>query len=205
MERQLVECVPNISEGRRPEVVEEAVAVVRRQGAAVLDVYRGAGTNRSVITMAGAPECVERAAFSLIEFTKGAIDMREHQGEHPRMGATDVCPIVPVQGVSLAECCEMARRVGERVWNELGIPVYFYEENASSPERRSLAVVRSGEYEGLPRRLEQPTSRPDLGGAVFNARSGAVAIGARPFLIAFNINLASADVRLARRIAERLR
>jgi glutamate formiminotransferase/formiminotetrahydrofolate cyclodeaminase len=171
----------------------------------LLDVDPGAATNRTVVTCIGPPEAVEEAAFRAIRKAAALIDMSRHRGEHPRMGATDVCPFVPVEGATLEDCAAIARALGRRVGEELGIPVYLYEAAASRPERRSLAVVRQGEYEGLAAKLEDPAWAPDFGPARFNARAGATVIGARPFLIAYNVNLNTRDKRLAQRIAEALR
>ncbi len=205
MER-IVECVPNFSEGRDREVVDRIIAQIERvEGVKLLDVDCGRDTNRTVVTFAGEPEVVLEAAFQAIRCASELIDMRRHAGAHPRMGATDVCPLVPVTGVTMAECVELARRLGKRVAEELAIPVYLYEEASTAPERRSLAWLRSGEYEGLAAKLQRPDFRPDFGEAVFNARSGATVIGARQFLIAWNINLNTTSVRLAREIATRLR
>ncbi|MFH1763128.1 MAG: glutamate formimidoyltransferase [Gemmatimonadota bacterium] len=202
----IVECVPNISEGRNPSAIKEvtdaieAVAEVR-----LLDVDPGEKTNRTVITFVGPPAAVEEAAFQTVRRAAQVIDMAGHQGEHPRMGATDVVPFVPVAGVTMEECAEMARRVGARIGDELGIPVYLYENAASRPERRNLAKVRSGEYEGLKEKLSDPEWAPDFGPAVFNPRAGATAVGAREFLVAYNINLNSTDRRYANEIAYVLR
>jgi len=202
----IVECVPNISEGRNPTVIKEvtdaieAVADVR-----LLDVDPGEKTNRTVITFVGPPAAVEEAAFQTVKRASQVIDMAGHNGEHPRMGATDVVPFVPVAGVTMEECAEMARRVGARVGEELGIPVFLYENAASRPERRNLAKVRAGEYEGLKEKFLDPEWAPDFGPAVFNPRTGATAVGAREFLVAYNINLNSTDRRYANEIAYALR
>jgi len=207
MER-IVECVPNISEGRRPEVIQAIAAVVETvEGIRLLDVDPGRSTNRTVITFAGPPEAVGEAAFRLIREAAEHIDMRAHTGEHPRMGATDVCPFVPVRGVSMEECVEIARALGERVGRELGIPGYFYERAATRGEFANLAHCRKGQYEGLAK-LAQPEWAPDFGPAEFNERArstGAVAIGARDFLVAYNINLNTTSTRWANAIAFDLR
>ncbi len=202
----IVECVPNISEGRNPNAIKEvtdaieAVADVR-----LLDVDPGDKTNRTVITFVGPPEAVEEAAFQTVKKAAQVIDMSGHEGEHPRMGATDVVPFVPVSGVSMEDCAEMAQRVGARIGEELGIPVYLYENAASRPERQNLAKVRAGEYEGLKEKLADPEWAPDFGPAEFNARTGATAVGAREFLVAYNINLNTTDRRYANEIAYVLR
>jgi len=202
----IVECVPNISEGRDPKAIKEvtdaieAVADVR-----LLDVDPGEKTNRTVITFVGPPLAVEEAAFQTVKRAAQVIDMSAHEGAHPRMGATDVVPFVPVAGVTMEDCAEMARRVGARIGEELSIPVYLYENAASTPERQNLAKVRSGEYEGLKDKLADPGWVPDFGPAAFNSRAGATAVGAREFLVAYNINLNSTDRRYANEIAYMLR
>ncbi len=203
---RVVECVPNISEGRRPEVYE---AVARAAGSVpgvqVLDVDPGAETNRTVITLVGEPEAVVEGAYQLLRAALERIDMSTHKGAHARMGAVDVVPFVPVSGVTMAECVELARRLGERAGRELGLPIYLYEQAASRPERRNLADVRAGEYEGLAAKLADPQWVPDFGPATFLPRSGATAIGARKFLVAYNVNINTTDKRLATRIAGDIR
>jgi glutamate formiminotransferase/formiminotetrahydrofolate cyclodeaminase len=199
---RLVECVPNISEGRRPEVWEAvAKAAAGTPGVTVLNVDPGGETNRTVITFVGEPEAVLEAAFRLIAKATELIDMSSHKGAHARLGATDVVPFVPVSGVTMEECAELARRLGARVGQELGIPVFLYEHAASAPYRRNLADIRAGEYEGLAEKLKDPQWQPDFGPAAFCPRTGAVVIGARKFLIAYNINLNTPDKRLATRVA----
>lgn len=198
---KLVECVPNFSEGRDQTVIDAiAAAISSVDDVALLDVDPGAATNRTVVTFAGDIPSVEEAAFRAIERAAELIDMRRHHGEHPRMGATDVCPFVPLDGASMQDCIELARRVGARVAGELGIPVYLYGEAAASPDRASLANVRRGEYEGLAARDDSPDF-----GTGFNARAGATAIGARSFLIAYNVNLNTRDRSAANTIAGALR
>jgi glutamate formiminotransferase/formiminotetrahydrofolate cyclodeaminase len=199
---KLVECVPNISEGRRPgiyEAVAKAVAAV--PGVTLLNVDPGAETNRTVITFVGSPEAALEAAFQLCRIATDLIDMSCHRGAHARIGAVDVVPFVPVSGVTMDDCAELARRLGERVGRELGIPIYLYESAASTPERRNLADIRAGEYEGLAEKLKDPRWRPDFGPATFVPRSGATVIGARKFLVAYNVNLNTTDKRLATRVA----
>jgi glutamate formiminotransferase/formiminotetrahydrofolate cyclodeaminase len=199
---KLIECVPNFSEGRDPSIIDAITgAITTTEGTVLLDVDPGAATNRTVVTFVGSPEAVEEAAFQAIRTAAALIDMTRHQGEHPRMGATDVCPFVPLQDVTMEECVAVARRLGRRVGEELGIPVFLYEDAAPDQGRRSLAVIRRGEYEGLPDR----TDSPDFGPIEFNPRSGATAIGAREFLIAYNINLNTRDRKLANEIAGVLR
>ncbi len=204
MIQRIVECVPNISEGRNSAVIQAVSQVVESvAGVRLLDVDAGKSTNRTVITFVGAPEVIGEAAFRLIQKAAELIDMREHRGEHPRMGATDVCPFVPVSGVTMNECVSIAHALGERLDRELGIPGYFYESAAKTVERKNLAHCRKGQYEGLSK-LETPEGAPDFGPAVWNEktkRSGATAIGARDFLIAYNINLNTTSSRRANAIA----
>jgi glutamate formiminotransferase/formiminotetrahydrofolate cyclodeaminase len=203
---KIVECVPNFSEGRDPQVIERIGAAIRKiSGVELLDVDPGRDTNRTVVTFAGSPEAVEEAAFQAIRTAAELIDMSRHSGAHPRMGATDVCPFVPVANVTMDECVAIARKLARRVGEELSIPVYLYEEAASCPERRSLAFIREGEYEGLAEKLQRPEFKPDFGKAVFNPRAGATVIGAREFLIAYNVNLNTRNVKLAKEIANRMR
>jgi glutamate formiminotransferase/formiminotetrahydrofolate cyclodeaminase len=199
---RLVECVPNISEGRRQDVYEAvAAAAAATPGVTLLNVDPGAETNRTVITFVGGPEAVLEGAFRLISRATSLIDMTTHHGAHPRLGAVDVVPFVPVSEVSMEECAELARRLGERVGRELQIPVYLYEYAASVPQRRNLADIRAGEYEGLADKLKDGAWQPDFGPAGFVPRSGATVIGARKFLVAFNVNLNTLDKRLANRVA----
>jgi glutamate formiminotransferase / formiminotetrahydrofolate cyclodeaminase len=206
MEQRVVECVPNFSEGRdkaKIRHITDAVEAVR--GVSLLDVDPGADTNRTVVTFAADPESVAEAAFQAVAKAAQVIDMSQHHGAHPRMGATDVCPFVPISGVTMEDCAAIARRVGERVGRELNIPVYLYEAAATRPERRNLAAIRKGEYEGLAEKLQHPDWVPDYGPARFNARSGATVIGAREFLIAYNVTLNTRDKALATDIAFELR
>jgi len=203
---RLIECVPNFSEGRDRAVIDAISAEIGRvDGAVLLDVDPGAATNRTVVTFAGPPESVLEAAFRAIRKAAELIDMSRHRGEHPRMGATDVCPFVPMQGATMADCVELAERLGQRVGDELGIPVYLYGEAARRPERRRLPDIRQGEYEALAEKLRDPGFAPDFGPARFDPRSGATAIGAREFLIAWNVNLNTRDRRVANRVAAELR
>ncbi len=204
--KQIVECVPNFSEGRDAGVIGQITDEIKKvAGVELLDVDPGRDTNRTVVTFAGSPQAAEEAAFQAIRKAAELIDMSKHRGAHPRMGATDVCPFVPVAGMTMADCVEVAKRLGKRVGEELGIPVYLYEEAAASPERRSLAHIREGEYEALPAKLKKKEFRPDFGKAVFNKGAGATVIGAREFLIAYNVNLNTRNVKLAREIANRMR
>jgi glutamate formiminotransferase/formiminotetrahydrofolate cyclodeaminase len=203
---KIVECVPNFSEGRDRRVIDAIAQAIREvDGVRLLDVDPGAATNRTVMTFVGEPEPVCEAAFRAIRAAADLIDMRRHSGAHPRQGATDVCPFVPVSGLTLDDCASLARAVGERVGRELGISVYLYEHAASRPERRSLQNVRAGEYEGLAQKLATPEGAPDYGPRELNARAGATAIGARKFLIAYNVDLDTRDLRLAKAIAWRIR
>ena len=198
----LIECVPNFSEGRDLEVIRKITARIESvAGAALLHVDPGKATNRTVVTFAGAPDAVVEAAFRAIAAAAESIDMRRHTGEHPRMGATDVCPLVPISGISMAETAELARRLGERVGRELGIPVYLYENSQPDPARKNLSVIRSGEYEGLAKKLSDPAWKPDFGPAAFNPAAGATVIGARQFLVAFNVNLNTTSTRRANAVA----
>lgn len=199
---RVVECVPNISEGRRPEVYEAvARAAASVRGVTLLDVDPGAETNRTVITFVGEPEAVLEGAWELLRKALALIDMSTHTGAHARMGAVDVVPFVPVSGVTMADCVALARRLGERAGAELGLPVYLYEHAATTHARRNLADIRAGEYEGLPQKIVQPEWAPDYGPAEFRPRSGATVIGARKLLVAYNVNLNTTDKRLANRVA----
>ncbi|MEM1214109.1 MAG: glutamate formimidoyltransferase, partial [Bacteroidota bacterium] len=198
----LLECVPNFSEGRDPAVIQQITdAIASVDGVQLLDVDPGQATNRTVVTFVGTPEAVIEAAFRGIEKAGEVIDMRQHSGEHPRMGATDVCPMIPITNMTMEAAADCARRLGERVGRELGIPVYLYESAASRPERQNLATIRAGEYEGLADKLKDPNWAPDYGEATFNAQSGATVIGARDFLIAYNVNLNTTSVRRANSVA----
>ncbi len=203
---KIVECVPNFSEGRDMSIINQITGEIEKaENVMLLDVDPGKDTNRTVVTMAGSPEGVLEAAFQTIKKASELIDMAIHSGEHPRMGATDVCPFVPVSGVTMKDCVAIAKSLAERVAEELNIPVYLYEEAALTEERRSLAFIREGEYEALPEKLKTEKYKPDYGKPVFNKKSGAIVIGAREFLIAYNINLNTRDVKIARKIANRIR
>ena len=198
----LIECVPNFSEGRNPETIRRITERIESvAGATLLHVDPGKATNRTVVTFAGDPDAVVEAAFRAIAAAAELIDMRQHHGEHPRMGATDVCPLVPISGISMEETAEHAKRLAERVGRELGIPVYLYEAAQPDPARKSLAVIRAGEYEGLAARITQPAWKPDFGPAEFNPRAGATVIGARGFLVAYNVNLNTTSTRRANAVA----
>jgi glutamate formiminotransferase/formiminotetrahydrofolate cyclodeaminase len=202
MSQKLLECVPNFSEGRDPEIIQQiASAISSVSGVELLDVDPGKATNRTVMTFIGDPEFVVEAAFQAIKKAQELIDMRIHKGEHPRFGATDVCPLVPVSGISIEEASEWARKLGKRVGEELQFPVFLYESAASAPHRKNLASVRSGEYEGLETKLSQTEWQPDFGPAQFVPKTGTIAIGARDFLIAVNYNLNTTSVRRANAIS----
>ncbi|MBR9919857.1 MAG: glutamate formimidoyltransferase [Bacteroidetes bacterium] len=202
MARQLIECVPNFSEGRDMNIIKQITnAIESVEGVKLLDVDPGKATNRTVVTFVGEPEPVVEAAYRAIAKASELIDMSKHQGEHPRMGATDVCPLVPVANITMEEVAEWAHKLGEKAGSSLDIPFYMYESAATSPERQNLATVRAGEYEALPEKLGKPEWKPDYGPASFNAKAGATAIGARDFLIAYNVNLNTTSVRRANSVA----
>jgi glutamate formiminotransferase/formiminotetrahydrofolate cyclodeaminase len=206
MKKKIIECVPNFSEGRNTATlgaIESAVRTV--PGASLLGLEADRDYNRTVVTFVGSPDAVVEAAFRAASTAAGSIDMVSHKGEHPRLGAVDVVPFVPVSGVSMEECVAASKHFGERLSRELNIPVYLYEYAATRPERRNLASIRRGEYEGLAKRLEDPSWRPDFGEAVFNPKSGATVTGARKFLIAYNVNLSTSDQNLAHEVALRIR
>jgi glutamate formiminotransferase len=204
---KLVECVPNFSEGRRPEVLDEIVgAMTAVDGVRLLDKEMDADHNRAVVTIVGEPEAVLEGAFRGISKARDLIDLTKHEGEHPRMGAADVCPFVPVKGVTMDDCVALAEKLGERVGEELEIPVFLYESACRRPERQNLAKVRKGQFEGLCEEIgTNPDRDPDFGPCKIHPTAGAIAIGARPFLIAYNINLATDDVSVAKTIAKAIR
>lgn len=203
--KKIIECVPNFSEGRDKNVIDAIVAEIGKGGfVKVLDVDPGEATNRTVVTFVGEPDAVVEAALRGMKKAAELIDMRQHHGAHPRMGATDVCPLIPVSGISLEECAQLARKLAERAATELNIPCYCYEAAAFSPERKNLAVCRQGEYEGLPERMGKEDAGPDYGNRPFDddaARTGCTAVGARDFLIAVNFNLNTTSTRRANAIA----
>ena len=199
---KIVECVPNISEGRRPEIYNAvAAAAASVSGVTLLNVDPGSDTNRTVITFVGDPEAVLEAAFQLVRKGVELIDMTKHRGAHPRIGAVDVVPFIPIAGMTLDDCADLARRLGERIGAELRVPVYLYEHACSAPHRRNLADVREGEYEGCARKVADERWKPDYGPAEFVPRTGAILVGARKFLVAYNVNLNTLDKRLANRVA----
>src|SRR5437762_3017716 len=200
--QELIECVPNFSEGRDQDIIRQITdAIKATDGVSLLDVDPGATTNRTVVTFVGSPDAAVEAAFRGIEKAAELIDMRKHKGAHPRMGATDVCPFIPVSNVSWDEAVECAHKLGKRVGEELKIPVYLYEKAAKDKSRSNLAVIRAGEYEGFFEKIKQPKWKQDFGPAVFNEKSGATVIGVRDFLVAYNANLNTKSVRRANSVA----
>src|SRR6266403_593016 len=200
--QKLIECVPNFSEGREPDIkrqITDAIASV--DGVSLLDVDPGATTNRTVVTFVGSPEAAVESAFRGIQKAAELIDMRKHKGAHPRMGATDVCPFIPVSNVSWEEAIECANRLGQRVGEELKVPVFLYEKAARDKSRSNLSIIRAGEYEGFFEKIKQPEWKPDFGPAIFNEKSGATVIGVREFLVAYNVNLNTKSVRRATSVA----
>lgn len=202
MEKRIIECVPNFSEGRDMSVIKQITDVIEAvEGIKLLDVDPGRDTNRTVVTFVGTPDAVSEAAFLAVKIASEVIDMAKHHGAHPRMGATDVLPFIPVSGITMEETAAYARKTAEKIGTELGIPVYCYEAAAFEEKRRNLANCRAGEYEGLERKLADPDWKPDFGPSGFNVRAGATAVGARDFLVAFNVNLNTTSTRRANAIA----
>ena len=203
--KQIVECVPNFSEGRNLNVIKQITDTIEAvEGIKLLDVDPGEATNRTVVTFVGEPEAVVEAAFNAVAKAGELIDMRKHHGAHPRIGATDVLPIVPVSGITIEECAELARKLAERIATEMAIPCICYAAAASTPERRNLAVVRKGEYEGIAERIMDENEKPDFGARPYDeqvAKTGCTVVGARDFLIAVNYNLNSTSTRRANAIA----
>ncbi len=205
--RKIVECIPNFSEGRRTEVIDEIVAAIKTvPGAVLLDRESDANHNRSVVTFVAPPDRAVDAAIAAAKKAAELIDLNNHKGEHPRMGATDVIPFVPISGVTMDDCVELARQCGERMWRELSIPVYLYEKAATRPERENLAAVRKGQFEGIRDEIAtKEARRPDFGEAGVHPTAGITAVGARPPLIAYNVNLGTADIEIANKIARAVR
>lgn len=200
--KKIIECVPNFSEGRNMEIIQKITAEIEKvEGVSLLDVDPGKATNRTVVTFVGEPDQLVEAAFLAIKKAAELIDMSKHTGEHPRMGATDVCPFIPVANATMEDCIACAQKLGKMVGEQLDIPVYLYENAASSEARKNLATIRSGEYEGIPKKILLPEWKPDFGKAQFNSKSGNIAIGARDFLVAFNVNLNTTSVRRANSVA----
>ncbi|MEZ5055878.1 MAG: glutamate formimidoyltransferase [Saprospiraceae bacterium] len=202
MEKQLIECVPNFSEGRDLSLIKQITDVIESvEGVKLLDVDPGKATNRTVVTFVGEPQPVIDAAFLAIKKAGEILDMSKHTGEHPRQGATDVCPLIPIANISMEETAQWAHKLGHRIGEELDIPIYMYEAAATKPERKNLATIRAGEYEALPEKLKTEAFKPDYGKAVFNKKAGVTVVGARDFLIAYNINLNTTSVRRANSVA----
>lgn len=202
----MIECVPNFSEGARPDVIEAIVAKVRAQtGARILDLQSDASHNRSVLTLAGDPDSLSRSILALIEACLATIDLRSHRGEHPRLGAVDVVPFIPLEGATIKDCIALARRVGEAIAKRHNIPVFLYEDAASAPHRKGLEDIRRGQFEGLAEKLKDPLWAPDFGPSEPHPSFGAVVVGARMPLIAFNVNLNTDDVEIAKKIAKSIR
>ena len=206
MAGKIVECVPNFSEGRRPEIIEAIVEPFRRmKGAALLDARADKDHNRLVVSLAGAPEPIQDALMEASKTAIAAIDLEKHQGGHPRIGAIDVIPFVPLRNVTLDDCVAIAHEFGRRFHDETGVPVYYYEDAAIRPDRKALEVIRKGQFEALKTDITRPERRPDLGKPALHPTAGAAIIGARKFLIAFNVNLGTTDVKVAREIAKAVR
>jgi len=204
--RKIIECVPNFSEGRDTSKIEQIAAEVERvRGVKLLDVAPDAHHNRTVLTFVGGPEPIKKAGYNAIARAVEIIDMARHQGQHPRLGACDVCPFVPVQNATMTDCVAVANELAAEVGEKLRVPVFLYGEAARFPERRDLASIRAGQYEGLEAKLRDPRWKPDYGPATFNKRSGAIIIGARDFLIAYNVYLSTTDKELVHRIARIIR
>ncbi len=204
--KRVVECVPNISEGRDAEKVKACVEVINAvQGVKLLDYSSDADHNRTVITFAGEPDACLEAAFQLAKKCRELIDLTKHKGEHPRMGAVDVIPFVPIAGVSMYDCVELAKRLGARIWKDLQIPVYLYEYAASAPHRKNLADIRRGEFEGLSEKMKDALWKPDFGEPAPHPTAGATVVGARNFLIAYNINLNTDDMKVGKKIVSCIR
>ena len=203
---KLVECVPNFSEGRRPEVIEAITAEVKNiPGVKLLDVKADASHNRVVVTFVGEPQAAKQAAFNACKKAAELIDMEKHHGEHPRIGATDVIPFIPVKNMTMEECVQLADELAQEIAEKLEIPVYLYEEAAQIPARKSLPDIRKGQYEGLKTEISKPERQPDYGPARLHPSAGATVVGARQFLIAYNINLDTSDVQIAKKIANCIR
>jgi glutamate formiminotransferase / formiminotetrahydrofolate cyclodeaminase len=206
MNKQLIECVPNFSEGRNMLIINKIAKVIKSvEGVQLLNIDAGKAANRTVITFIGEPKAVVQAAFLAIKKAAELIDMSQQTGEHPRMGATDVCPLIPIAHITMAETVAYARQLAAMVGDPLSIPVYLYEAAATQPNRKNLATLRSGEYEALPEKFSKPEWKPDFGPAIFNAKAGATVIGARDFLIAYNVNLNTTSVALANKVAQDVR
>ncbi len=202
---EIIECVPNISEGRRKEVVEEIVKNLRSTGVKILDYSSDPDHNRSVITFVGDKETVKRGALQVARDAVRLIDLRKHHGTHPRMGAVDVIPFIPIKNATMKDCIEISKEVGKQIAEELRVPVYLYAESATTPERKKLPNIRKGEFEGFFEKIKQPEWAPDFGEREVHPTAGVTAVGAREFLIAYNINLATTDLKIAKKIARSIR
>jgi glutamate formiminotransferase len=206
---RIIECVPNFSEGQRQEIIDEIISsIISVEGVTLLDKEADPDHNRAVITFIGEPEKVKQAAFNAVEKASELIDMEKHKGEHPRMGATDVVPFIPISGTTMEDCAKLAHELGKEIGEKLGIPIFLYGEAASSefPERKNLSVVRKGQYEGLKKVIEtDPSRKPDYGPSKMHPRAGATAVGARMPLIAYNVNLNTTDLKIAKTIAKTIR
>ncbi|KUK26730.1 MAG: Glutamate formiminotransferase [Acetothermia bacterium 64_32] len=206
MWERLIESVPNVSEGRNKEAIAAIAEAIRQvDRARLLDVDPDPDHNRTVYTLVGEPEGVLAAILAMFEVAISRIDLRTHRGQHPRMGAVDVVPLIPVQGVTMEDCVELSRRLGAEIWNRFRVPVYLYEESATRPERRDLAQIRKGEFEGFPEKIKDPEWAPDFGEPEVHPTAGVTAVGAREFLIAFNVNLGTSDLKVAKAIARAVR
>ena len=200
--KQLIECVPNFSEGNDLNIIKQITQEIEKiDGVKLLNVDPGKATNRTVVTLVGSPDACVEACFHAIKKAGELIDMSKHKGEHPRMGATDVCPFIPISGISMMETAEYAKKLAERVGKELKIPVYLYEYAQKNPARKNLSVIREGEYEGFFKKIKLPEWKPDFGPAEYDAKRGATVIGARDFLVAYNVNLNTTSVRRANAVA----
>lgn len=203
---QIVECIPNISEGRNPQVIEAVVDRVRQTpGVTLLGYSSDTSHNRTVISFLGNPQGVLEAAVALAKEAVARIDLNHHQGEHPRMGAVDVIPFVPVKEISVDECVELSRKAGQRIWEEAGLPVFLYEDSATAPHRKNLAAIRKGQFEGMAQKVLEPQWEPDFGGRTIHPTGGVVAVGCRMPLVAYNINLSTSDISIASAIAKVIR
>jgi glutamate formiminotransferase len=204
--KKIVECVPNVSEGRDEQKIEQLAQAVRGiPGVRLLDVDPDPDHHRTVITFVGSPEAVEQAALQLTQQAVELIDLRQHKGEHPRMGAVDVIPFVPIKNVTMSECIELSKRVGQQIWERYEVPVYLYEQSATRPEREDLAAIRKGEFEGFFTKIQEPEWAPDFGERRVHPTAGVVAVGARMPLIAFNVNLGTDNLEVAKKIAQAVR
>ncbi len=201
----LVECPLNFSDGQHPDVIDAMAQAAQRKAVQILDMSSDPDHNRSVITFIGAPAAVQESAFAIVARARELIDLRRQRGAHPRIGAVDVVPFVPVRGISMDECVQMARTTGERIGRELHIPVYLYEQAASAPHRRNLADIRHGEFENLATKMQDPLWKPDFGPAAPHPSAGAVVVGARTYLVAFNVYLGTKDIHIAKTIARAVR